>query len=64
MNTSADKLITKQEAAAIFGVCVRTLERMADQGMITIHQISKRRVGLWLSEVMRHAGKNSLSMKS
>ena len=54
-----DKLITKKEAADILGVCVRTLERMKDEGMIQIHQISKRRVGLWLSEVLRYAGKPS-----
>ena len=58
MDLSQDKLITKKQAADIFGVCVRTVERMKEQGLIQIHQISKRRVGLWLSEVLAYAGKN------
>jgi len=57
MNTKFhDKMIDKKEASEILGVCVRTLERMNAQGLITIHQISKRRVGLWLSDVLSLTG--------
>ena len=50
-----DRLVSKREAAGLFGVSVRTLERMISAGQLSILKV-RGCVRLRLSQVLRLAG--------
>lgn len=55
MTPGGDRLITKQEAAGILGVTVRTIERLVSDGKLSVRKI-RGCVRLVLSQVQRFAG--------
>jgi hypothetical protein len=62
MRPKTDMLIIKREAAAWLCVCTRTVDRMADLGLLTKIRIGKKSVRFRLFQVLAVAGLESLTL--